>query len=120
MAGKIKCHMAKIGAITLQGASGASYTFDIYPFDERFAQVGAVYLVTHQYKKPDGTIWHDFIYIGQTGNLPERFSGHHKLNCFQRNSANCICVHWDASERSRLAKEADLLRDRTLPCNELG
>ncbi len=110
--------MAPLGTITVTGASEASYTFNIYPFDQAFNQVGAVYLVTHQYKKADGTIWHDFLYIGQTGSLPERFSGHHKLTCFQRNSANCICVHRDDSERSRLANEADLLRSRTLPCND--
>jgi hypothetical protein len=66
---------------------------------------------------PNLTLWHDFIYIGQTGSLPQRFGNHHKVACFQNKAANYVGVHRDSNERSRLAKEADLLRNRSLPCN---
>ena len=110
--------MAKLGSLDVKGASGVTYTFEIYPFDQAFNQVGAVYLVTHAVAKPEGGHIHSFLYVGQTWNLPERFGSHHKLTCFQKNGANRICVLVDTSERSRLAKEADLLKDRTLPCND--
>src|SRR5258708_24110162 len=112
-------NMAKLGTVVLKGASGVRYPFDVYPFDQAFNQIGAVYSVTFAYTKPpDSTIWHNHIYIGQPGNLPERFSGHHKAKCFQEHKANRICVHPDGNEKSRLAKEADLLNDRTTPCND--
>src|SRR5260370_17011925 len=100
-------NMAKLGTVVLKGASGVRYTFDVYPFDQAFNQIGAVYSVTFAYTKPpDSAIWHNYIYIGQTGNLPDRFSSHHKAKCFQEHKPNRICVHPDRNDKSSLSHAA--------------
>ncbi len=110
--------MAKLGTITFTGASGTEYEFDVYPFGESFSEVGAVYVITERTPKSKGGADHTRIYIGQTGDLSERFDTHHKADCFQRHDANCICVHRDDDEDSRLAKERDLLAAYSPPCND--
>lgn len=97
--------MARLSTLNLTGASGREYTFNVYPLNTEFAEIPAVYAVTKRYKRSDGVWAHDVDYVGQTGNLPERFEGHHKADCFRRHGANCVCVHRDTSEASRLAKE---------------
>lgn len=109
--------MPKLGDLTLKGMSGAAYVFEVYPFDTDFRTVPAVYAVTRRSPKLGGGFEHDIIYIGQTGNLPERFEGHHNAACFRKHQANCICVHQDSIEIRRLAKERDLLQTYSPPCN---
>jgi hypothetical protein len=99
--------------LTLAGASGAKYNFEVFRLDTSFNPVAAVYAVTRR----DSNGQHTVVYIGQTRNLPERFDDHHKEMCFRRHSANCICVHGEGSERRRLAIEADLIANYAPPCN---
>ncbi len=110
--------MAKLGDLTVAGESGQDYKFEVYPQGTSFKEVGAVYLVTKRTHKPDGTGAHEFLYVGETGDLSTRFDGHHKQECFDENGANCICVHVDSSQKSRLAKESDLLGAHDWPCND--
>lgn len=110
--------MSKLATLTLKGASRKKYDFNVYPIGTTFARVAAVYAVTNRTRQPDGGYRHKVIYIGQTGNLPERFDDHHKAACFQRHSANCICVHRDGNERSRRVKESDLIKGYDPPCND--
>ena len=109
--------MTKLATLTLTGASGREYAFNVYPFNTQFAEVAAVYAVTKRYKKSDGAWAHEVEYVGQTSNLPERFEDHHKAGCFTRHGANCVCVHRDDNEASRLVKEADLIEAYDSPCN---
>lgn len=109
--------MAKIGTLTLTGASGQKYAFDIYPFGTEFNAVACVYIVTRRHTNSQGGFSHDVIYVGQTGNLSERFDNHHNADCFERNNANAIGVHQDGNEQSRLTKEADLIAAYNPPCN---
>ena len=108
--------MTKLATMTVAGKSGP-YSFNVYPIDTAFADVGAVYLVTKRTRKADGRMVHDFIYVGETDDLKERFLSHHKEDCFKRNGANCICTHRDSSATSRRKKEADLLANHKTPCN---
>ncbi len=51
------------------------------------------------------------IYVGQTGDLSERFLDHHKALCFQTQAATHIHAHTSSSdEATRLREEADLVR----------
>jgi len=109
--------MAKISDLTLTGKSGKKYDFEVYSIDTAFNEVAAVYAVTKRYKNSSNEFKHTVIYIGQTDNLKERHDNHHKEECFKRNDANCICVHQDSNEKSRLAKEADLIAAYDPPCN---
>ena len=110
--------MARLNTVTFTGKSGKKYEFNVYPMDEGFKAVGAVYVITRRIKDPDGSHAHKRIYTGETGDLSERFDDHHKAQCFRDNNANCVCTHVDNDKQSRLAKETDLLGNYTTPCND--
>lgn len=109
--------MAKIGILTLTGASGKKYKFNVYPYDTDFKSIGGVYYISKRTEKNDGSGTHSKIYIGQTGDLSERFDNHHKEICFQKHGANCKSIHAEASEEKRLEIEEDLINALRPPCN---
>jgi hypothetical protein len=108
--------MASLGTLTLTGASGTKYEFEVYLKETTFNDVGAVYAVTSRFKIPTG-FNHNVVYIGQTGDLSKRFYDHHREECFDRRGWNCICVHRDNNEASRLKKESDLIEGQNPICN---
>lgn len=110
--------MAKLATMKFRGASGREYSFDVYPFDTTWRDnVAAVYFVTRRYQKEDGKYYHDEIYVGETTNLKERFQKHHKIECFYRKNANCICILLESNLDTRLSIEADLISAHNPPCN---
>ncbi len=109
--------MAKIGTITLTGSSGKKYKFNIYPYSTQFETVGAVYYISKRTEKADGSGSHSKIYIGQTGDLSERFDNHHKESCFKKHGANCISIHQEPDEDKRIEIEQDLIDAYDPPCN---
>ena len=109
--------MAKIGTLTLTGASGTKYTFNVYPYDTEFKAIGAVYYISKRTEKTDGSGSHAEIYIGETGDLSERFDNHHKEPCFKKHNANCISIHQESNEDKRLKIEEDLIDAYNPPCN---
>jgi hypothetical protein len=110
--------MAKIADADFEGDSGSKYSFIVYPFGQAFKAVGGVYIVTKRTVKSDGGGSHDFIYIGQTGDLSARFDDHHKAECFKKYGANCICVHVSSDESQRFEIETDLCRHHSTRCND--
>ena len=109
--------MAKIANATFKGKMG-SYSFEVYSTDTSFNAVGAVCVFTKRTVGSDGKGTHSFIYIGQTDLLKGRIPNHEKWPCAKRNGVNCICVHRDDNEKSRLAKETDLRAGNSTPCND--
>ena len=109
--------MAKIGTLTLTGASGTEYTFNVYPYGTEFKEMGAVYYISKRTEKADGGGTHTRIYIGQTGDLSERFDDHHKESCFKKHNANCHSIHQESNENTRLKIEKDLIDAYEPPCN---
>jgi hypothetical protein len=103
--------------LTLTGVSGTKYDFEVYSKDATFNAVGAVYAITKRDKNVDGKFNHTVIYIGQTKDLSIRFYDHHREACFDRKKWNCISVHRDDNEASRLKKEADLIAAHDPDCN---
>lgn len=90
----------------------------MYTLDTSFKALGAVYGIINRYRKPEGDGYYATpLYFGQTGDLSRRFDDHHRQRCFDRNGANCIGVHLDEDEKSRLAKETDLIRKWDPECN---
>jgi len=108
--------MAKLGTIHFTGQSGKKYSFNVYQITASFKAIGAVYLITKR-TVTDGTGNHTRIYVGQTGDLSERFNNHHKQDCFEENKANCICIYAEENETTRLEIEKDLIDNYTPPCN---
>jgi predicted GIY-YIG superfamily endonuclease len=110
--------MAKISDATFTGQSGTQYSFHVYPIDQEFKSVGAVYAVTRRYKNPNAGYSHEIIYVGETSDLSTRFESHHKASCFTRHNANCICTHREDDEDSRLTIEDDLVKQHDPACND--
>lgn len=108
--------MSKYGTVTFTGASGSKYEFDAYPISTEFNSGGAIYFITKR-TVSNGKASHTRIYVGQTKDISERFDDHHKQDCFDKHGANCICVHGDSNESSRLKKESDLIENYDPPCN---
>jgi len=107
--------VANNNTITWTGASGKGYTYFIYPIGTEFNAVPGNYIFAKE------TTPHTYapIYIGQTGNLSERFDNHHKMPCIKRNGATHIHAHTSSEkEEVRLAEETDLIRKWNPPCND--
>jgi len=110
--------MSSFPTMTIKGLSGKEYTFEVHDFDSNWNSVPAVYVVTKRVQKNDGKYSHSIIYIGQTEDLKARHSSHHKEDCFNRHGANRLCVLREASEKTRLAIESDLVQKHSPPCND--
>ncbi|HEX9580802.1 MAG TPA: GIY-YIG nuclease family protein [Gemmatimonadales bacterium] len=98
--------------VTLQGRSGAKYQFEAFDWGTEFKPRGAVYAVLRL--DPDE---YAVLYIGQTGDLSERFDDHHKAGCFASHRKTHIGIHLKAVERERLVIEQDLIAFYYPPCN---
>ncbi len=105
--------MAAADKVTVKGQSGAQYEFEVFPWGTVFNSVGGLYLVL---KKQPGN--YGILYIGQTGDLSERFDNHHQSPCFTRNGKTHIAVRGEGSEQRRLAIETDLIRNYQTSCNK--
>lgn len=104
--------MAAVDKVTVTGESGAKYDFEVYPWGTTFNQVGGLYLVLKKQATNYG-----ILYIGQTGNLSERFDNHHQAQCFNRNGKTHIAVRGEGSEQKRFSIETDLIRKYQTSCN---
>ena len=100
--------MTKIANYDVPGKSGTKYRFSMYKYPDDLESASAVYILTHRNVDAEGKGKHTNIYVGQTSNLSERHEDHHKEECFQRRSANCIGILIEGDERRRLAIEADI------------
>ena len=110
--------MAKLSTITFTGASGSKYEFNSYAFGTNFKEnYGAVYFITNRHQNDDGGYSHVRIYVGQTEDLSTRFDDHHKQDCFDQENANCVCIHGEQNENTRLDIERDLIDNYNPPCN---
>jgi hypothetical protein len=110
--------MPKLATMTLTGASGKTYTFDVYPADANWAEdIACVYYVSKRTKKSDGSGTHGAIYIGETEDLENRHVDHHKQECFKNHGYNCISIHHESNPRARIQVEEDLVKALDPPCN---
>lgn len=105
--------------LSIIGKSGKEYLFHIYSTDTTFQDIGAVYLFTKRKLATDKKHYHTLIYCGITGDLSERFNNHHKVDCIEKNDANCICIMFIEKEEMRKQIEADILKAKNCACNEV-
>lgn len=97
-----------------EGISGGKYKYWIYEIGHEFAAQPANYIFAQE--RP-GT-WRP-IYVGQTGDLSERFDYHHKMDCIRGNGSTHIHAHKSsADEAVRQAEETDLVRRLSPVCNQ--
>ena len=110
--------MAKLGTLTLKGASGTKYEFDVHSADANWKDgIACVYYVSRRTVSQDGTGSHDRIYVGETDNLKERHSSHHRQKCFEQNGYNCISIFRASNAEARRRIERDLIDSLDPPCN---
>lgn len=95
------------------GKSGVQYTYWIYPIRAPLAAKGGNYIFSKQGQ--DG-LWYP-LYIGQTGNLSERFDDHHKAARIIGAGATHIHARLNAEKTARLAEESDLVSHWRPSCN---
>ncbi len=105
--------MASEGTITFEGQSGRKYTYWIYRKGTSFHASPANYVFTKE------TQAHMPIYIGETGDISERFDNHHKMPCIERNGATHICVHKSGDDGDvRRKEESNLVAKYKPVCND--
>ena len=102
------------GKIYPKGVSGTQYPMEVYPWNTSFKAVGGVYMVLRK-QFTNGS--YDPLYVGETGDLSERFDSHHKQYCFDQNHKSHIAVMVENSQARRLTIEADLVNNYHPPCN---
>ncbi len=107
--------MAKLGTIIYKGASNRQYTFDIWDYPMDFNEVAGIYTIG-KFNRSANQV--NTIYVGETDNLKQRFSNHHKQDCFDRNSADVLCWLGEDAASRRLAIEADLINSLRPICND--
>ncbi len=107
--------MASLGTVMLNGASGAEYTFDVYTADTIWLDdIACVYYISNVGNDGRQTS----IYIGETEDLKERISPHHKQSCFHRYRYNAISIYQEGLQSRRLEIESDLVQHYSPPCND--
>ena len=85
---------------------------------DAFKCIPALYAFTRRFPNSAISYTHEIVYVGETGDLSNRFDKHHKQDCIIRNKANCVCIHsFHGTQTERLAAEADILNAFDLPCN---
>jgi hypothetical protein len=109
--------MSEQSQLVLKGASGREYAFYVFDGGTQFKPAGGVYVLTRATADPTGGNTHSVIYVGQTGDLSERFDNHHKADACRRSGANRLCAIVQADEATRLAIERDLIAGYNPPCN---
>ena len=106
------CHM---DIMTLTGASRNTYDFQMLRAGIQLVPGPGCYAFTRKAVQDE----YPLVYIGETGDLSERFDNHHKARCIQRNGATLIGVHRTRSKAEAQRVEWDVLRYYTnVPCNE--
>jgi hypothetical protein len=107
--------MAHQGTIQWEGTSGTTYKYYIYDLNEAHDAVPANYVFAKE-TKPNT---YAPIYIGETGDISERFDNHHKIDCIRRHGATHIHTHKSSVDKKvRCVEEADLIAKWHPPCND--
>ncbi len=107
--------MADEPTIDWPGKSGNAYHYWIYPLPPAFEADPGNYVFARE-TKPARWIP---IYVGETGDLSERFDDHHAMPCIKRNNATHIHVHaHTAGKEARQDEEADIIARWNPPCHD--
>ena len=108
--------MAAVSTISINGASGKTYNFNVYPLSSlgNFKEFKCCYAFTTTAYNPVAD--REILYIGETVNAKNRLTNsHEKVPCVRRNGGRYICIH---ATDSHVAVEKDLLANRNPVCND--
>ena len=99
--------------VALTGGSRRTYDFYLFHVDVTLGQGAGCYAFIEATKTG-----YSLVYIGETGDLSERFDSHHKGRCIKRHGATWKGVYRTASKAQAQRVEGDLLRRYSPPCND--
>ena len=105
--------MGQQPTLPIHGASGTQYPFTLFPKGTSFQRFGAVYVILRRLQ--DGR--YQLLYVGQTSDMSERFTAHHKQTCFQGHGQTHIGVFAEPSEARQRVIEHDLIAAHRPTCN---
>ncbi len=116
--------MSQMGTLEIPDSTGKVYEFLVFPLTETYRPVGGVYVFTKEYidySYSPPKVFHDLLYLGQTGNLANRHNSgrHEKLPCVKRFDVNRLCIYPEESEFHRLRIEKALIQRWRPECNTL-
>jgi hypothetical protein len=94
--------MTEYGSVTFTGGSGTKYKFTSYSWDTSFNTVGAAYVIAYRKQGTDGGYSHIRVYIGQTGDLSERFDSTTKHLAFQNITLIVFAFLWKMMNKNAL------------------
>jgi hypothetical protein len=107
-------NMAEAPTIDWAGKSGKNYRYWIYPFWPNLKAQAGNYVFA---KEISPGRWLP-VYVGETGDLSERFGDHHKIAEARRQGATHIHVHLNADgAQARRNEESDLIARWNPPAN---
>jgi hypothetical protein len=103
--------------VILKGDSLVTYSFDVFPLEDSFHPVAAVFAVT---REPEGAgpHRHEVVFVGEAARMPGQLRDHPKAACFERHGANRVCVHRIEDETARRDAVTDLVDTFRPPCND--
>lgn len=107
--------MPKLGTVTLAGASGTSYTFNVYTKDTLINDfIPGVYCVSQHSEEGDATP----VYVGESDNIFRHLENHEKQACFDDHAYNAVAICRTANAETRRAAQQDLIKALQPPCND--
>ena len=99
------------------GQPGREYMYWIYEIGTVFSAEPANYIFARERSAGN----HEAVYVGQTGDLSERFDRHPVMPRIGLSGATHIHVHKnDDGRRARIAEQNDLIARWDPPCNRPG
>ncbi len=101
--------------ILWEGASGMKYKYWIHRLPSNFKAAAGNYIFAEEINPNI----YEPAYIGETGDLAERFDDHHAMPCIKRARATHIHVHTTAGGiQTRRDEASDLIKKWQPTCNE--
>jgi hypothetical protein len=110
--------MAKLGNVSLAGISGRQYHLDVYPRNDQFKPIGAVFALAKRIPFADGEAEYTWIHVGETDDISRRPLAPEHKPCIDKHEANCLCLLIEADAAQRRSIAADLRGSCKPPCGE--
>jgi hypothetical protein len=94
--------------LTLTGATGLPYNFNVYAVDKPFPAEGGIYIF-NRFLVDEDVPKHVLIAMGRTVSFSELGSNSENEACIKEKGANCICLKEIVAPLEREQAEKDLL-----------
>ena len=96
------------------GRTRRQYQFEVRPLHDPQPAIPGCYI----FATKQANDRYALVYIGQTGNLSERFVNHHKWPCIMNHQATHLCVYFTDTTAQAKVIERDLLENYAPSCND--